>query len=65
MSFDDAVALAGGASREDAVYISGGPMTGCIASPYDVVTKATNAILLMPPEHTIVNKAGGFVLLCQ
>ena len=54
--FGDAVALAGGAAREDAVYISGGPMTGCIASPYDVVTKTTNAILLMPPEHTIVNK---------
>ena len=56
MSFGDAVALAGGAAREDAVYISGGPMTGSIASPYDVVTKTTNAILLMPPEHTIVNK---------
>ena len=56
MSLGDAVALAGGAAREDAVYISGGPMTGCIASPYDVVTKTTNASLLMPPEHTIVNK---------
>lgn len=56
MPFGDAVALAGGTTREDAVYISGGPMTGGLASPYDVVTKTTNAILLMPPEHTIVNK---------
>ena len=32
------------------------PDDGSLASPYDVVTKTTNAILLMPPEHTIVNK---------
>lgn len=56
MSFDDAVTLAGGKTDNDAVYISGGPMTGRIADGNAVITKTTNAILVMPKEHYIVNK---------
>lgn len=50
------VAMAGGPTLSDAVYISGGPMTGNIVSPYDVVTKTTNAYLVMPKNHYIVRK---------
>ena len=56
MSFEEAVSLAGGAVCEDAVYISGGPMTGSIVSANKRICKTTNAILVMPPNHYIVNK---------
>ncbi len=56
MSFDEAVSLAGGALRDDVVYISGGPMTGSIVSANKRIGKTTNAILVMPPNHNIVNK---------
>ena len=56
ISFSDAVALAGGTTREDVVFISGGPMTGRIVSSQECVTKTTNAILVMPQQHTIVKK---------
>lgn len=56
MTVKDAVGLAGGALTEDCVYLIGGPMTGKIGGPYDVVTKTTNAILVMPKEHYIIKK---------
>lgn len=56
MTFDEAVMLAGGKTDSDAVYISGGPMTGRTADGNAVITKTTNAILVMPKEHYIVNK---------
>lgn len=56
MMFEDVVRLCGEITEEDIVYISGGPMTGNIASGKDVVTKTTNGILVMPKEHYIVQK---------
>lgn len=56
MSFDDAAELAGGKTRCDTVYISGGPMTGRIVTGGECVSKTTNAILVMPQDHYIVNK---------
>lgn len=56
MTVKELVKLAGGATVEDAVYIMGGPMTGNIVSGYEVVTKTTNAILVFPKHHTVVNK---------
>lgn len=56
MRFSEAVKLCGGEACGNTVYISGGPMTGKIASKNDCVTKTTNGILVMPENHYIVQK---------
>lgn len=56
MRVEDAIKLAGGITRTDVVYIMGGPMTGTIVEPYDTITKTSNAILVFPREHYIINK---------
>jgi len=56
MTYGELVELAGGATCEDTVLIAGGPMTGMIAYKSDVVTKTSNAILVMPPHQYIVEK---------
>lgn len=48
------VRAAGGATVEEPAYLSGGPMMGRLVSPHDVVTKTTNAIILLPQDHTVV-----------
>ena len=48
------IAAAGGLLREDVEYISGGPMMGKTVSPHDYVTKTTNAILVLPEDHTVI-----------
>ena len=48
------IAHCGGATVEDPVLVSGGPMMGKIVSPSDVVTKTTNAILVLPQDHPVV-----------
>lgn len=48
--------MAGGFSTEDFVMIMGGPMTGKICSVYDLVTKTTKAILVLPPSCPPVAK---------
>ncbi len=48
------VMAAGGAAIDDPEYISGGPMMGKLINPSDVVTKTTNAIILLPKDHTVV-----------
>jgi Na+-translocating ferredoxin:NAD+ oxidoreductase RnfC subunit len=50
------ITLAGGATVEDYALINGGPMTGMLMNPSDVVTKTTNAILVLPQDHLIVQK---------
>ncbi len=44
----------GGTTVEDPAYISGGPMMGRLISPYEVVTKTTNAILVLPKNQTVI-----------
>lgn len=59
IAFSELIRLAGGAAIENTenyVLISGGPMTGALASPADVVTKTTNAVLVLPEEHYVVLK---------
>ncbi len=55
-SVKEALTLAGGVVCSDPSYIIGGPMTGRIGSLYDVITKTTNAILVVPSEHYIISK---------
>ena len=56
MTVNELVELAGGVTVNDPVFISGGPMTGRICNGYDVITKTSNAILVMPKNHYIVLK---------
>jgi len=50
------VDLAGGATTKDPAFINGGPMMGKLVSQFDVVTKTTNAIVVLPKNHHVINK---------
>lgn len=55
-TIEETVQLAGGATIEDPVYFIGGPMMGFIGSGSQPVTKTTNAVLVLPKEHLLVQK---------
>lgn len=59
LSVEAAVKLAGGVKIKDYIYFMGGPMTGSIVNAYDTITKTTNAILVLPPDHTVIHKKYG------
>jgi len=52
----DLIKLAGGTTIADYALINGGPMTGNLASLSEPVTKTTNAVLVMPQDHYIIQK---------
>lgn len=54
MTFEELIALAGGTDLKEYALINGGPMMGKIANLYDVVTKTTNAIIVLPEDHFVV-----------
>lgn len=56
ITYGELIDMAGGATVENPVLIAGGPMTGMIAHKNDVVTKTSNAILVMPENQYIVQK---------
>ena len=47
---------AGGVTTEAPAYVFGGPMMGRLGSPVEPVTKTTNAVLVLPESHVIVQK---------
>lgn len=53
-TLDEVVALAGGATVEDPVYIVGGPMMGYIGNGAEVVKKTTNAVIVLSEDHFLV-----------
>ena len=55
-TIDEVVALAGGQSIKNAVYFIGGPMMGRIGTGAEPVTKTTNAVLVLPEDHLIIQK---------
>lgn len=55
-TLDEVVSMAGGATIENPVYFVGGPMMGNIGTGSQPVTKTTNAILVLPEEHYIINR---------
>ncbi len=56
MTVADVVALAGGVTIEDPVYLMGGPMTGNLCTAYDLITKTSNALIVLPQDHPVVQK---------
>lgn len=55
-SFDEVVARAGNVTTKNPVYFIGGPMMGYIGTGAQPVTRTTNAILVLPEDHYIVQK---------
>ena len=56
ISMKELVAHCGGATIKEPAYLIGGPMTGKIGSSSDLVTKTTNAVILLPQDHYIVQR---------
>lgn len=52
----EVVAMAGGVTTPNAVYFIGGPMMGNIGTGAQAVTKTTNAVLVLPENHLIIQK---------
>ena len=52
----DVVAMAGKITTEKPVYLLGGPMMGSFGKDYEPVTKTTNAIIVLPEDHSLVLK---------
>ena len=55
-SFQELLALAGGVTTPHPAYCIGGPMMGRLGSPFEPVTKTTNAILVLPADHPLIQK---------
>lgn len=55
-SIEETVRLAGKTTIKNSVYFIGGPMMGFIGTGAQPVTKTTNAVLVLPEEHLIVQK---------
>ena len=54
MRVRDVVKMAGGITTDNPVYLLGGPMMGSFGKDYQPVTKTTNAIIVLPADHTLV-----------
>ncbi len=56
MKVKEVLELAGGVTIPEYEIVSGGPMTGKLCSENDVVTKTSNAYIVLPPSHYVVQK---------
>jgi len=54
----DAIALAGNITTKNPAYVMGGPMMGGLGSDNTVITKTTNAIIILPDNHKLVTSIG-------
>lgn len=55
-TIEEVVQMAGGALVRQPVYLLGGPMMGNIGSGQDVVTKTTNAVIVLAEDHSLILK---------
>lgn len=55
-TIEEVVAMAGGVTTPNAVYFIGGSMMGNIGTGAQAVTKTTNAVLVLPENHLIIQK---------
>lgn len=53
---EEVVGMAGGVTTSNPVYFIGGPMMGNIGNGEMPVTKTTNAVIVLPEDHLIVQK---------
>ena len=50
------IEMAGGVTTPRPAYMVGGPMMGRLGSTYEPVTKTTNAVLVLPDDHLLVER---------
>ena len=55
-SIEETVRVAGASTTKNPVYFVGGPMMGNIGSGSQPVTKTTNAVLVLPEDHYIIQR---------
>ncbi len=55
-SIEETVRLAGTVTNSQAQYFIGGPMMGTIGSGSQPVTKTTNAVLVLPEDHLMIQR---------
>lgn len=48
--------LAGKITTDDPAFIMGGPMMGSLGSRANIITKTTNAVLVLPSSHPLIRK---------
>lgn len=48
--------LAGKITTDDPAFIMGGPMMGSLGSCANIITKTTNAVLVLPSSHSLIRK---------
>lgn len=56
ITYGELLEVCGGKTYDKCKIIAGGPMTGRLANEGDVVTKTSNAILVMPENHYVVTR---------
>lgn len=56
ITVNELVAKAGGAVIANPSYVMGGPMTGKTVTGTSVITKTSNAIIVLPEEHYVIQK---------
>lgn len=54
MTMGELIDLAGGETVENPAYLEGGPMMGSLGRRDDIVTKTTNAVIVLPKDHYVV-----------
>lgn len=54
MKFSELIKLSGGETTDAPEYLVGGPMMGKLGSDSDVVTKTTNAVIVLPEDHYVI-----------
>lgn len=55
-TYGELIEMAGGATISDYALVGGGPMTGPIVRETDVVTKTSNAVLVLPKTNFVIQK---------
>ncbi|MCM1253746.1 MAG: 4Fe-4S dicluster domain-containing protein [Clostridium sp.] len=50
----DAVSLAGRITTEHPAYLIGGPMMGRLGTENTIITKTTNAVIILPENHKVI-----------
>lgn len=56
LTVEEVVALAGGPTVKDPAYVLGGPMMGRLGTAMDRITKTSNAILVLPKDHLVIQR---------
>lgn len=56
ISVKEAVTLAGKITVKDPAYVMGGPMMGKLGTENTIITKTTNAIIVLSEEHKVVRR---------